>query len=67
MSARTSEDSHKQLKKHLNDFMAAYNFERRLKTLEWPYEYVCEIRTSEPKKFIINPPHQIPGPKHLGT
>ncbi|MFT8613894.1 MAG: IS481 family transposase, partial [Gluconobacter oxydans] len=26
-----------------------------------PYEYVCKIWTSEPKRFIINPTHQIPG------
>ncbi|MBF0857923.1 IS481 family transposase, partial [Gluconobacter sp. LMG 31484] len=48
---------------HLNDFMAAYNFGRRLKTLSGltPYEYVCKIWTSEPERFIINPTHQIPG------
>jgi len=50
-------DSHEQLRTHLNDFMAAYNFGRRLKTLSGltPYEYVCKIWTSEPEKFIINP------------
>ncbi|WP_373277515.1 IS3 family transposase, partial [Gluconobacter thailandicus] len=57
-------DSHEQLRTHLNDFMAAYNFGRRLKTLSGltPYEYVCKIWTSEPEKFIINPTHQTPGP-----
>ncbi|GAD11629.1 transposase and inactivated derivatives (plasmid) [Gluconobacter frateurii NBRC 103465] len=56
-------DSHEQLRTHLNDFMAAYNFGRRLKTLSGltPYEYVCKIWTSEPERFIINPTHQIPG------
>ncbi|GLQ66598.1 hypothetical protein GCM10007870_21820 [Gluconobacter kondonii] len=56
-------DSHEQLRTHLNDFMAAYNFGRRLKTLNGltPYEYVCKIWTSEPERFIINPTHQIPG------
>ncbi|MGD7071033.1 integrase core domain-containing protein, partial [Acetobacter sp. AAB5] len=57
-------DSHEQLRTHLNDFMAAYNFGRRLKTLSGltPYEYVCKIWTSEPERFIINPTHQTPGP-----
>ncbi|GAL96880.1 transposase [Acetobacter tropicalis NRIC 0312] len=56
-------DSHEQLRTHLNDFMAAYNFGRRLKTLNGltPYEYICKIWTSEPDRFIINPTHQIPG------
>jgi len=47
----------------LNDFMAAYNFGRRLKTLNGltPYEYVCKIWTSEPEKFITNPNHQSAG------
>jgi hypothetical protein len=49
-------DSHDQLRADLADFMAAYNFARRLKTLvvhrartngaKWstptPYEYICE-------------------------
>ncbi|BCI65888.1 hypothetical protein AAJCM20276_05120 [Acetobacter aceti] len=56
-------DSHEQLRTHLNDFMAAYNFGRRLKILNGltPYEYICKIWTSEPERFIINPTHQIPG------
>jgi transposase InsO family protein len=34
-------DNHDQLRTHLTDFMAAYNFARRLKTLSGltPYEY----------------------------
>ena len=56
-------DSHEQLRTHLNDFMAAYNFGRRLKTLSGltPDEYVCKIWTSEPERFIINPIHQTTG------
>ncbi|GAN91593.1 transposase [Gluconobacter frateurii M-2] len=56
-------DSHEQLRTHLSDFMAAYNFGRRLKTLNGltPYEYVCKIWTSEPERFIINPTYQTPG------
>lgn len=56
-------DSHDQLRTHLADFMAAYNFARRLKTLSGltPYEYICKIWTSEPDRFIVNPIHQMPG------
>ncbi|GLQ63913.1 hypothetical protein GCM10007867_27590 [Gluconobacter cerinus] len=56
-------DSHEQLRTQLNDFIAAYNFGRRLKTLKGltPYEYIFKIWTSEPERFIINPTHQIPG------
>ncbi len=37
--------SHDQLRTHLADFLAAYNFARRLKTLGGltPYEYICKI------------------------
>ena len=43
--------------------MAAYNFARRLKTLNGltPYEYICKIWTSEPDRFNIDPIHQMPG------
>lgn len=56
-------DSHDQLRTHLSDFIAAYNFARRLKTLNGltPYEDICKIWTSEPDRFILNPIHQMPG------
>ena len=56
-------DSHDQLRTHLADFLAAYNFARRLKTLSGltPYEYICKIWTSEPDRFILHPIHQMPG------
>ena len=56
-------DSHDQLRRHLADFLAAYNFARRLKTLNGltPYEYICKVWTSEPDRFIVNPIHQMPG------
>jgi transposase InsO family protein len=55
-------DSHGQLRTHLADFMAAYNFARRLKTLGGltPYEYICKIWTSKPDRFILDPIHQMP-------
>jgi transposase InsO family protein len=57
-------ESHDQLRQHLADFVAAYNFGRRLKTLKGltPYEFICKQWTSEPKRFSLNPLHQMPGP-----
>jgi hypothetical protein len=56
-------DSHDELRTLLSDVMAAYNFARRLKTLNGltPYEYTCKIWTSEPARFILNPIHQTLG------
>ena len=56
-------ENHDQLRTHLSDFLDAYNYARRLKTLSGltPYEYICKIWTSEPDRFILNPIHQMPG------
>ncbi len=56
-------ESHDQLRQHLQDFIDAYNFARRLKTLKGltPHEYICSCWTSQPDRFIINPIHQTPG------
>ena len=55
--------SHDQLRQHLADFVAAYNFGRRLKTLKGltPYEFMCKRWTVEPERFTLNPLHQMPG------
>ena len=55
-------DDHDQLKRHLADFISAYNFGRRLKTLKGltPYEFICKCWTSEPERFILDPLHQMP-------
>ena len=60
---RLHHESHQQLQPYQADFLAAYNFARRLKTLNCltTYEYICKIRTSEPERSIIDPIHQIPG------
>lgn len=52
-------ETHDQLKTHLSDFVDAYNYARRLKTLKGltPYEYICKIWTSEPERFKVNPTH----------
>jgi transposase InsO family protein len=56
-------ESHDQLRSHLRDFVSAYNFARRLKTLKGltPYEYICKTSGKEPERFGLNPTHQMPG------
>ncbi len=46
-------ENHDQLQRHLRDFIDAYNFARRLKTLKGltPYEYICKSWTNEPRRF----------------
>jgi transposase InsO family protein len=55
--------THDQLRTHLADFVAAYNFARRLKTLRGltPYEAICTAWTDDPQRFTLNPLHQMPG------
>ena len=45
-------DHHEQLRHHLTDFIAAYNFGRRLKTLKGltPYEFICKRWATEPER-----------------
>jgi transposase InsO family protein len=56
-------DTHNQLQAHLSDFLRAYNFAGRLKTLKGltPYEYLCKLRTQETYRFTLDPIHQMPG------
>src|SRR4051812_28284536 len=56
-------ESHDQLRQHLDHFVQAYNFARRLKMLKGltPYEYICKAWTLEPERFRLNPLHQMPG------
>ncbi len=56
-------DGHDQLRRHLADFVTAYNFGRRLKTLKGltPYEFICKRWTTEPERFNLNPLQQMPG------
>ena len=56
-------ETHDQLRTHLGDFVIAYNFARRLKTLQGltPYEYICRTWTKEPERFTVNPLQQMPG------
>jgi transposase InsO family protein len=56
-------DDHEQLRRHLADFVTAYNFAKRLKTLKGltPYEFICKIWQTDPQRFNVNPLHQMPG------
>jgi len=60
-------ETHDQLRRHFSDFIDAYNFARRLKTLNGvtPYEYICKVWTKDPSRFNTDPTHQIPGPNNL--
>jgi transposase InsO family protein len=61
---RYHDDSHDQLRAHLQLFVDAYNHARRLKTLRGltPDEHVLQVWTTEPERFRLNPSHHIPGP-----
>src|SRR5208282_5120623 len=56
-------ETHDQLRTHLRDFVDAYNFARRLKTLRGltPYEFICKVWTSQPERFKLSPLQQTPG------
>ena len=55
-------DSHDQLRRHLDDFVASCNFGRRRERLRGltPYEFIRKARADEPQRLILNPHHQIP-------
>lgn len=52
-----------QLKEHLAQFFAAYNFAKRLKTLRGltPYEHISRCWQKEPERFRLNPHHHSMG------
>src|SRR3712207_6635405 len=56
---------HDELRRHLQLFVDAYNYGRRLKTLRGctPYEFVCKTWTEQPARFRLDPSHLTPGPK----
>jgi Integrase core domain len=59
-------ETHDQLRTHLRDFVDAYNFGRRPKTLNGltPFEFVCKRWTTDPKRFRLNPLQQMSGPNN---
>ena len=58
-------DSRDRFRSHLNDFLNAYNFARRLKALNGstPYQYLCNLYDSEENhRFHLNPSLHFAGP-----
>lgn len=55
--------THEQLKVHLDTFLDAYNFAKRLKTLKGltPFEYICAIWTKDPDRFKSDPTRHTAG------
>lgn len=51
--------SHKELKEHFHAFLMAYNLASRLRTLKGrsPYDFIRNIWTMEPERFIFDPNH----------
>ena len=47
----------------MSDFISAYNFGRRLKTLKGltPYKFSYKRWATEPERFSLDPLHQMPG------
>ena len=63
-------ETHQQLREHLEAFLNAYNFAKRLKTLRGltPYEHICKAWADQPRRFgqiRSNPPHF--GTEHLAS
>jgi transposase InsO family protein len=60
---RSHYDNHDQLRRYLDDFVAAYNFARRLKRLRGltPYEFIYKAWADQPEHFTQNPHHQMTG------
>ena len=52
-------ETHDQLREHLETFLAAYNFAKRLKMLRGltPYEFICKRWTENPDRFRLDPIH----------
>ena len=58
--------SQDELRHHLQLFVDAYNYGRRLKTLRGrtPYEFIYQTWTKEPERFRLDPSHHMPGPNN---
>lgn len=56
-------EAHEQLRRHLADFVDAYNFARRLETSKGLtlYQTICRAWINDAKRFILDPLQQMPG------
>jgi len=50
-------ETHSSLRTHLATFLDAYNFAKRLKSLQGltPFERICQLWTQQPERFRLNP------------
>ena len=55
--------THDELREHLQTFVKAYNFAKRLKTLKGltVFEYISKCWTEQPERFRLNPAHHFAG------
>ena len=55
--------THAELREHLELFIQAYNFAKRLKALRGltPYEHIVKCWTDQPNRFKSDPTHHFPG------
>jgi transposase InsO family protein len=55
--------THHHLKEHLQTFLMAYNFAKRLKSLRGltPYQFICAAWQKDPAPFTLNPLHYTMG------
>ncbi len=57
-------ETYRQLRRHIADYLAAYNFAKHLKALRWktPHETIQALWESKPELFYDSPDHLTPGP-----
>jgi len=53
-----------EMRRHVRDWLTAYNFAKQLKALKFktPYEAIQELWKSKPEAFIVKPHHHMLGP-----
>jgi transposase InsO family protein len=53
-----------ELRRHVSDWLIAYNFAKQLKALRFrtPYQAIEELWKSKPDAFIVKPSHHMLGP-----
>lgn len=52
-----------ELRRHVRDWLIAYNFAKQLKALKFrmPYEAIQELGKSKPEVFVVKPDHHMLG------
>lgn len=57
-------ETYRQLRRHVSDYLVAYNFAKHLKGLRWktPHETIQALRAAKPELFRDSVDHLTPGP-----